>query len=80
MNKKKKKSLVINCGYAKPFGVLEIIKKFSSTLKVGGLLAFEIGDKQWNEIKKELVNNSFKIIDRYKLINDEIRCVLALKL
>jgi release factor glutamine methyltransferase len=58
----------------------EIIKKFSSTLKVGGLLAFEIGDKQWNEIKKELVNNSFKIIDRYKLINDEIRCVLALKL
>jgi release factor glutamine methyltransferase len=58
----------------------EIIKKFSSTLKVGGLLALEIGDKQWNEIKKELVNNSFKIIDRYKLINDEIRCVLALKL
>jgi release factor glutamine methyltransferase len=37
----------------------EIIKKFSSTLKVGGLLAFEIGDKQCNEIKKELVNNSF---------------------
>ena len=58
----------------------KIIKKFSSTLKVGGLLALEIGDKQWNEIKKELVNNSFKIIDRYKLINDEIRCVLALKL
>ena len=58
----------------------EIIKKFSSSLKVGGLLAFEIGDKQWKEIKKELVNNSFKILDKYKLINDQIRCVLALKL
>jgi release factor glutamine methyltransferase len=58
----------------------EIIKKFSSALKVGGLLAFEIGDKQWKEIKRELVNNSFKIIDKYKLINDQIRCVLALKL
>ena len=58
----------------------EIIKKFSSSLKVGGLLAFEIGDKQWKEIKRELVNNSFKIIDKYKLINDQIRCVLALKL
>ena len=58
----------------------EIIKKFSSALKVGGLLAFEIGDKQWKEIKRELVNNSFKIIDKYKFINDQIRCVLALKL
>ena len=58
----------------------KIIKKFSSALKVGGLLAFEIGDKQWKEIKRELVNNSFKIIDKYKLINDQIRCVLALKL
>ena len=57
----------------------EIIKKFSSVLKVGGLLAFEIGDRQWIYIKEELEKNSFKIIDKYKLINDEIRCVLAIK-
>jgi Flp pilus assembly CpaF family ATPase len=30
--------------------------------------------------KEELEKNYFKIIDKYKLINDEIRCVLALKL
>ena len=58
----------------------EIIKKFSSALKVGGLLAFEIGDRQWIYIKEELEKNSFKIIDKYKLINDEIRCVLAIKI
>ena len=58
----------------------EIIKKFSSVLKVGGLLAFEIGDRQWIYIKEELEKNSFKIIDKYKLINDEIRCVLAIKI
>ena len=58
----------------------EIIKKFSSVLKVGGLLAFEIGDRQWIYIKEELEKNSFKIIDKYKLINGEIRCVLAIKI
>ena len=58
----------------------EIIKKFSSALKVGGLLAFEIGDRQWIYIKEELEKNYFKIIDKYKLINDEIRCVLAIKI
>ena len=58
----------------------EIIKKFSSVLKVGGLLAFEIGDRQWIYIKEELEKNSFKIIDKYRLINDEIRCVLAIKI
>ena len=58
----------------------EIIKKFSSVLKVGGLLAFEIGDRQWIYIKEELEKNYFKIIDKYKLINDEIRCVLAIKI
>ena len=58
----------------------EIIKKFSSALKVGGLLAFEIGDRQWIYIKEELEKNYFKIINKYKLINDEIRCVLAIKI
>ena len=27
-----------------------------------------------------LTNNSFKIVDRYKMINNEIRCLLAIKL
>ena len=58
----------------------KILKSFLISLKKGGLLGFEIGDNQYKEIEKLLRDNSFKIVDRYKMINDQIRCLLAIKL
>lgn len=45
-----------------------------------GFLGLEIGDGHYIQIKKLLLANSFKIIDRFKLINGEIRCILATKI
>jgi release factor glutamine methyltransferase len=43
-------------------------------------LALELGDHQFIKIKKILTDKSFRIVDKYQLINSEIRCVLASKI
>ncbi len=58
----------------------KIIFIASTNLKKNGFLGLEIGDGHYIQIKKLLLANSFKIIDRFKLINGEIRCILATKI
>ena len=57
----------------------EIIKKFRNNIKLNGYLAFEIGDNQFMQINKLLISNGFIVISKYKLINNQIRCLLAKK-
>ena len=58
----------------------KIISFSKSCLKKNGFLALEIGDGQYKEIKKLLTNHSFRILDKYQLIDGEIRCILAGKI
>jgi len=57
----------------------EIIKKFKNNIKLNGYLAFEIGDNQFMQINKLLILNGFIVVSKYKLINNQIRCMLAKK-
>ena len=57
----------------------EIIKKFRNNIKLNGYLAFEIGDNQFMQINKLLILNGFILVSKYKLINNQIRCLLAKK-
>lgn len=56
-----------------------IIKKFRNNIKLNGYLAFEIGDNQFMQINKLLISNGFLVVSKYKLINNQIRCLLAKK-
>ena len=58
----------------------KIISFSKSCLKKNGFLALEIGDGQYKEIKKLLTNHSFRVLDKYQLIDGEIRCILASKI
>ena len=58
----------------------KIISFSKSSLKKNGFLALEIGDGQYKEIKKFLTNHSFRVLDKYQLIDGEIRCILANKI
>ena len=58
----------------------KIITFASMSLKKNGLLALELGDQQFFKIKEMLAENSFRVIDKYRLINGEIRCILASKI
>jgi release factor glutamine methyltransferase len=58
----------------------KIISFSKLSLKKNGFLALEIGDGQYKEIKKLLTNHSFRILDKYQLIDGEIRCILASKI
>jgi len=57
----------------------EIIKKFKNNIKLNGYFAFEIGDNQFIQINKLLILNGFIVVSKYKLINNQIRCLLAKK-
>jgi len=57
----------------------EIIKKFKNNIKLNGYFAFEIGDSQFMQINKLLILNGFIVVSKYKLINNQIRCMLAKK-
>ena len=57
----------------------EIIKKFKNNIKLNGYFAFEIGDNQFMQINKLLILNGFIVVSKYKLINNQIRCMLAKK-
>ena len=58
----------------------EIIKKFKKNLKYNGYLGFEIGDNQFLKVKKLLDLNGFVIVSKHKLINNQIKCLLAKKI
>jgi release factor glutamine methyltransferase len=58
----------------------KIINLASKILKINGLLALEIGDNQFCILAKYLKKNRFKILDKYILINKQVRCLLATKL
>jgi release factor glutamine methyltransferase len=58
----------------------KIINLTSKILKINGLLALEIGDNQSRILAKYLRKNRFKILDKYILINKQVRCLLATKL
>ena len=58
----------------------KIITLASKILKIKGLLALEIGDNQFHILAKQLKKNRFKILDKYILINKQVRCLLATKL
>ena len=58
----------------------KIIDLASKILKINGLLGLEIGDNQFHILAKYLNKNRFKILDRYILINKQVRCLLATKL
>ena len=58
----------------------EIIKKFKNNLKYNGYFGFEIGDNQFLKVKKLLDLNGFVIVSKHKLINNQIKCLLAKKI
>jgi release factor glutamine methyltransferase len=58
----------------------KIIGLASKILKINGLLALEIGDNQFHILARYLKKNRFKILDKYILINKQVRCLLATKL
>ena len=58
----------------------KIIALAQSALKKNGYLALELGDRQYRTISKLLQDHSFRILDKYQLINKEIRCILAAKM
>jgi release factor glutamine methyltransferase len=60
--------------------LLKIIDLASKILKINGLLALEIGDNQFHKLVKYLIIKRFKILDKYTLINKQVRCLLATKL
>ncbi len=60
--------------------LLKIIELASKILKINGLLALEIGDNQFHILAKYLKIKRFKILDKYTLINKQVRCLLATKL
>ena len=60
--------------------LLKIIDLASKILKINGLLALEIGDNQFHILAKYLKIKRFKILDKYTLINKQVRCLLATKL
>jgi len=58
----------------------EIIKKFKNNLKYNGYFGFEIGDNQFLKVKKLLDLHGFFIVSKHKLINNQVRCLLAKKI
>ena len=58
----------------------QIIFNLKDKLKLNGYLAFEIGDSQFIRLERMLKLNGFIIEEKYKLVNRQIRCILAKKI
>ena len=54
-----------------------IAKNYSAALKPGGLLAFEIGDTQGDDVCRILEENGYTILERKMDYNERERAVLA---
>ena len=60
--------------------IKKVIYKTREILKINGTLALEIGNKQFREVSKILINNNFKIEFRINDYGDNTRCIIAKKL
>ena len=57
--------------------IKKVIYKSKNILKIKGLLALEIGNKQFKKVSKILDNNNFKVKHILKDYKDNIRCLIA---
>ena len=57
--------------------IKKVIYKSTDILKIKGLLALEIGNKQFKKVSKILNNNNFKVKHILKDYKDNIRCLIA---
>ena len=57
--------------------IKKVIYKSTNILKIKGLLALEIGNKQFKKVSKILDNNNFKVKHILKDYKDNIRCLIA---
>ena len=60
--------------------IKKVIYKSVKLLKKNGLLAIEIGNKQYTKISNILIKNGFKEIGRECDYNKNIRCIISTKL
>ena len=60
--------------------IKKVIYKTKYILKLNGTLALEIGNKQFKEVSKILINNNFKIEFRINDFGNNTRCIIAKKL
>ena len=60
--------------------IKKVIYKTKDILKINGILALEIGNRQFRKVSKILTNNNFKIELRINDYRDNIRCIIAKKL
>jgi release factor glutamine methyltransferase len=57
-----------------------IINFYKLNLKLGGLISLEIVDNQFNLLYNLLLKNGFRIEKKYRLINNQVRCLVAKKI
>ncbi len=57
--------------------IKKVIYKSKNILKINGVLALEIGNKQIKKVSKILIDNNFRIINMIRDYKNNIRCVLA---
>lgn len=74
-----KSSLVSDTKYGIKF-YKHIIIHLKKNLKINGYFAFEIGNNQFIKLQKLLSQNGFIVKSKFKLINNQIRCLLAKKI
>ena len=60
--------------------IIILYRHLKNNLKMNGYLAFEIGNNQFIKIQKLLSQNGFVVKSKFKLINNQIRCLLAKKI
>ena len=54
-----------------------IVENFTSALRPGGLLAFEFGEGQGDDICRILEENGYTVLERVRDFNDTERALLA---
>ena len=57
--------------------IKKVIYKSRAILKIKGMLALEIGNRQYKIVSKILLENNFRIKDVIKDYKDNIRCILS---
>jgi len=57
--------------------IKKVIYKSKNILKIGGILALEIGNEQIKKVSKILIDNNFRIKQVIRDYKNNIRCVLA---
>ena len=57
--------------------IKKVIYKTKEILKKNGVLALEIGNNQYKEVSKILVNNNFRIEHKIKDYKENVRCLIS---